>query len=117
MTIPYSFNEPEPRPCDKIIGLIYRFYDVSLASLISPSRRRKYTVPRMMCMYFMERYTDLTLKKIGAEFGNRDHSTVIHARKTVMNLYETNATIRAEVIQIEEKIEVLLNLNQDAATH
>ena len=55
--------------CDKLM--------VDRELMLSTSRLRKVTLPRCIAMYYIRRYTALSLKKIGKIFG-RDHSTVIY---------------------------------------
>ncbi|MDW8332616.1 MAG: helix-turn-helix domain-containing protein, partial [Bacteroidia bacterium] len=56
-------------------------------------------------MYFAKEYTKASLKTIGYHFGGRDHSTVIHALRTVKNLQATDKTFRKYLEDIQKIIE------------
>ena len=57
-------------------------------------------------MYLIRRMTNLSLKEIGAEFGNRDHSTVLSALNRMENLIKTDAE-KAEIIK-----DITTNINE-----
>lgn len=59
--------------------LICNYFDITEKELDSPKRTRKIAYPRQIAMYLIREHTDLSLPKIGEIFGNRDHSTVVHA--------------------------------------
>jgi chromosomal replication initiator protein len=56
-------------------------------------------------MYFIKKHTKLSLSQIGAQIGNRNHSTVLHSCNAVKNLAEVDKRFRADI----EEIERLLN--------
>jgi hypothetical protein len=72
---------------DKIIEytihLISQTENIHKELLISPLRKRETVAARMLCQYFIKKYTNLTLEAIGRLFGNRNHATIIHAIKTI----------------------------------
>ena len=58
-------------------------FDLTTDLLVDKTRRREVAGPRQIAMYLIKRHTRSPLKVIGLHFGNRDHSTVIHAVRTV----------------------------------
>ena len=58
-------------------------FDLTPDLLIAKTRKREVAGPRQIAMYLVKRHTKSPLKVIGIHFGNRDHSTVIHAVQTV----------------------------------
>ena len=54
-------------------------------------------VPRQIAMFLSRELTDNSLPKIGAEFGGKDHTTVIHAHEKIQHLSETDPTIKNEI--------------------
>ena len=58
-------------------------FDLTQEVLISKTRKKEVTMPRQIAMFLAKQLTDNSLKLIGLHFGNRDHSTVIHAIQTV----------------------------------
>ena len=66
-----------------VIGVVTDFYSIRTADLQSKHRQRSIALPRHVCMYLARRCTRLSLEEIGGFFGGRDHTTVMHALKTV----------------------------------
>jgi hypothetical protein len=73
-----------------IANIVSSITTISVKSMKSKSRRRELVEARQMAMYFAKDFTSNSLKTIGAFFGGRDHSTVIHAVQTMKDLYSTN---------------------------
>lgn len=76
--------------------------------LKSKTRKRPVVQARQISMFFAKQYTKESLAKIGKYFGNRDHSTVIHACQTVSNLMDTDKDFKGKVEEIERKISINL---------
>lgn len=57
-------------------------------------------------MYFSQQYTDMPLKMIGDRFGGRDHSTVVHASKTVIKKNDNDAIYRKIIHELTEMMQV-----------
>ena len=62
--------------------------------MLSPRRSRPLARPRQMAMYLAKKLTSRSLPEIGRRFANRDHTTVIHAVKTIEKLIDNNDEIR-----------------------
>jgi hypothetical protein len=75
-----NYNE---KLVEYIVQLITETENVRKELLISPLRKREVVAARMLCQYFIKKYTTLTLEQIGLYFGGRDHATIIHAIKTI----------------------------------
>lgn len=73
----------------RIIETISRYYDMPLALVSSKIRKREVVFVRQLMMAVMARQTNLTLLVIGKHFGNRDHTTVIHARTVIQDYLDT----------------------------
>ena len=74
-----SGNKPVEITVDLIKDLISRNYKIKMDDFNSKKRTRAIAYPRQIAMYLTRELTDLSLPKIGDEFGGRDHTTVIHA--------------------------------------
>lgn len=73
-----------PQPTiEEIIKIVCAFFDVKRIDLLGKRRHKSISLPRQICMTFARHHTRLSLEEIGAQFGGRDHTTVIHAVKTV----------------------------------
>jgi len=72
------------------------YFRLKLVELLSKKRTRNLTRPRQMAMSIAREITSMSLPEIGNAFGGKDHSTVIHACKTVNELRKTDATVDAD---------------------
>lgn len=70
--------------CQRIEEIVLKFYGVTLQQYQGRSRIRHICNARHICMYLMNQYTKSTLKAIGERSG-RDHTSVLHAIKSVTN--------------------------------
>ena len=66
-----------------IMAVTAEYFGVTLDELCGQSKTRAIASARQMAMYLCRELTDLTLPKIGNTFGNRDHTTVMHAAKKI----------------------------------
>ncbi len=62
-----------------------KHYAITVSDLSSKSRKQHYVLARQMAIFIAHELTTLSLTKIGKHFGNRDHSTVLHAIKKIEN--------------------------------
>lgn len=63
-----------------------RYYSISMPELIGNKRQQSIVYPRQVAMYLARELTELSLPRIGAEFGGRDHTTVIHATAKITKM-------------------------------
>ena len=83
----------------------------SVEDIKSKRRLREFVEARFISMYLYKEFTTMTFKSIGRDFG-RDHTTVIHACKTIRNLMQTDQRVLAKV---NECIKNLISNNLKAA--
>ncbi|MBQ7279928.1 MAG: chromosomal replication initiator protein DnaA [Bacteroidales bacterium] len=88
---------------DYIQKVVCDYFNLSVDSIQSRTRKREIVQARQLTMYFAKKLTKSSLAVIGAQCGNKDHATVLHACRTVSNLAETDKTFRAYVEEIEKK--------------
>jgi chromosomal replication initiator protein len=92
-----------PAQADKQISLakiqteICRYYKINKSDLLSSKRVQNIVLPRQIGMYLARELTDLSLPKIGAEFGGRDHTTVLHAISKIEKLINEDRQIYNEI--------------------
>ena len=94
-------KEIEP---EQILNTIAQEYGVSIEELISHSRSQRIAFPRQIAMYLSRKLTDLSLPKIGEEFGGRDHTTVIHAYEKISKNLKTDEVLQNTVNDITKKL-------------
>ena len=80
-------------------------YQIRIGDLLSQKRTRNIVVPRQVGMYLARKLTTASFPAIGERFGNRDHSTVIHAHDTIGEKLVEDAVLRAAVDQIERALQ------------
>ena len=81
---------------DNIQKTVADYYRIKMAELLSKKRTRNLTRPRQIAMAMARELTSMSLPEIGNAFGGKDHSTVIHACKTVADLRASDTTIDAD---------------------
>ena len=86
-----------PSP-DVIIEEVCKFYNIDNDALRGQGRTKDTALARQIAMYQIRRMTNLSLKEIGKEFDNRDHTTVMHSIDRVEKLMKTNPEI-SEIIK------------------
>jgi len=68
-----------------IMAVTAEYFDVSIEELCGPTKTKALAQARQISMYLCRELTDLSLPRIGQTFGNRDHTTVMHADKKIRN--------------------------------
>lgn len=81
---------------DNIQKTVADYYRIKMVELLSKKRTRNLTRPRQIAMSLAREVTTMSLPEIGNSFGGKDHSTVIHACKTISNLRSIDTTIDAD---------------------
>ena len=83
-------EQPLPVTVEKIIEEVGRTFDVSPADIRSNKRSGPISNARQIAIYIVREITQIPMKQIGQEFGNRDHTTIVYTIKKVDNLMKTN---------------------------
>lgn len=91
---------------DYIQKFVADYFGVTVDSLKAKTRKREIVVARQVAMYFAKEYTNLSLKSIGYHFGNRDHSTVIHALTSVSDLMDTDRKFNSTMQELTKKLKL-----------
>ena len=76
---------------------VSRFYGIPIPELLGAKRSQNIVYPRQIAMYLSRELTDLSLPRIGAEFGGRDHTTVIHATAKIQKLLSQQREVYNQV--------------------
>jgi len=96
---------PEPRVQMRgIIDLVTDYFGVTEADLVSKRRHRSVTQPRQLCMFLARHNTHFSLQEIGHQFGDRDHTTVMHAVRTIEDRCGLDAEFKQTVRLLEERL-------------
>jgi chromosomal replication initiator protein len=90
---------------DEIQKACAAHYKIEPAEMRSKRRARAVARPRQVAMYLAKKMTPRSLPEIGRIFGGRDHSTVIHAVRTIEELRQTNPEIDADIRALQRRLE------------
>lgn len=94
--------ENEPIRVEKIQRIVAEYFNLRIEDMKTKKRTNAVAHPRQIAMYLCRELTDLSLPKIGEEFGGRDHTTVMHAQDKVSTAIETNPNIAHQVESIKK---------------
>ena len=86
---------------DKIQNVVSNYFNIALNEMLSQRRSRPLARPRQIAMYLAKKMTTRSLPEIGRRFANRDHTTVIHAVKTITRLSEQDDEMKKNISQIK----------------
>lgn len=100
-----SNNKPEIITVDLIKEITAKYFNIEVEDFNLKKRTRAIAYPRQVAMYLSRELTDLSLPKIGEEFGGRDHSTVIHAYDKIAKEIESNFDFRNLIQRITKEIQ------------
>jgi len=81
-----------------------RFFGISHADLVGSKRSQSIVYPRQIAMYLSRELTDLSLPKIGDEFGGRDHTTVMHATAKIQKLMSEQRDVYNQIQQLTNTV-------------
>ena len=97
---------PEQRriTIQNILDVVTKYYNVRLSDLQSKKRHKSIAFPRQVCMFLARRHTRYSLEEIGGYFGGRDHTTVLHAVRTVDEDIKNDREIAEQLTQIEGQL-------------
>jgi chromosomal replication initiator protein len=85
----------------QIIEAVTQYYDIKLSDLMSKRRHKSVALPRQVCMWLARKHTRFSLEEIGGYFGGRDHTTVMHAVRTVGERRQKDIALSSDVERIE----------------
>lgn len=89
---------------ENIQRTVAEYYNITMADIKSKSRSRSVARPRQMAMALAKELTSHSLPEIGREFGGRDHTTVMHACKTINELRLTERSLQEDYTHLTRKL-------------
>ncbi len=97
-------NKPKEASIETIQIVVAQHFDLSIDDLNGSSRKKDIALARQVAMYLCKKLTQNSYKIIGNKFGNRDHSTVVHAFQTIDNLLKNDKKLKETLSLIEFQI-------------
>jgi chromosomal replication initiator protein len=89
-----------------IIAQTAAYFGLAIEELTGPSRGRHLVMARQIAMYLCRELTSLSLPKIGAQFGNRDHTTVMYADRKINQLLAERRAVFNQVSELTNRIKM-----------
>ena len=90
---------------EDILSAVTTRFNVRLADLQSKKRSRSIAFPRQICMFLARKLTRHSLEEIGGYFGGRDHTTVLHAHRTIEGMTNQDPQLQATLETITREIQ------------
>jgi chromosomal replication initiator protein len=106
----YVLKDLFPDGRDRIISVqdvideVATYFSLSAEEICSASRSRQLVNARQIAMYLTRELTDMSLPRIGRAFGNRDHSTVMHATQKIAGLMTERRATYDQVQELTNRI-------------
>jgi len=89
-----------------IIAQTAAYFGLSIEELTGPSRGRHLVLARQIAMYLCRELTGLSLPKIGQQFGNRDHTTVMYAERKISQLLAERRAVFNQVSELTNRVKL-----------
>ena len=98
-------KDPRRITTDLIMAIVAEYYSVTVEDLKSKRRNREITLPRQIAMYLTRELNGASLPRIGADFGGRDHTTVLHACEKIAEDIQRDAALKGTVESLKKRIQ------------
>lgn len=89
---------------ERIVDCVCKYFNVSKEDIVGKKKNKEIVEPRQIAMYLIYEMLDLPLMNIGDIFGGRDHTTVIHAKTKIEQMYKENNRIRVSVNDLKNMV-------------
>ena len=90
-----------PLKIKQIIAVVARYYSLTQASMCSSARRKSLVYARSVAIYLARSLTDLSYAQIGQALGRRDHTTIMHACRTLEARLASDATSQQDIEELK----------------
>jgi chromosomal replication initiator protein len=96
--------EPRRIKIEDILRIVSRHFAVSKQDILSQRRHRSVVRPRQIGMYLAKHLTSRSLPEIGRRFGDRDHTTVLHAIRKIDKEVGENSRLKDEIDELKRQL-------------
>ncbi|MGQ9603332.1 MAG: chromosomal replication initiator protein DnaA [bacterium] len=100
-------KQPRSIGIEEIKQAVSSYYKISPDALVGRKRTSAIALPRQVAMYLARLLTNLSLTEIGASFGKRDHTTVIHACDKISQMVNSDATFKSQIEHMQNMVKEL----------
>jgi chromosomal replication initiator protein len=92
------------RDPEEVIAVVAKYYRISRQDLVGDDRRREILVPRQVCMYLIRSELNEAYEKIGADFGGKNHTTILHACNKIVEQLKADQRLVRDVQAIRTEL-------------
>jgi len=100
----FPYDQGSQITSSTIMAQTAAYFGLTIEDLCGPSRSRVLVTARQIAMYLCRELTELSLPKIGQQFGGRDHTTVMHADRKIRHLMSERRAIYNQVTELTNRI-------------
>ena len=100
-----EFIDQTDKQIKNIKNIVVNYFQISEDDLISTSRKPHLVYARNLCYYIIRNKYNISLKKIGENFGNKDHTTITHGFEKIKEVIKTDSKVKNDISYIENKLE------------
>ena len=100
----YGETERTDLDAEKIISTVCDFFKITREEIVGKKKNKEIVEPRQLCVYLINDMLNIPLAAIGAIFGGRDHTTIMHARDKIGNQVKVNPHTRTLVNDIKSRL-------------
>lgn len=84
--------------------IVANYYNIHVEDIQGSKKTKTIAFPRQVAMYLCRKFLDISLPKIGEQFGGRDHTTVIYAVSKIEKSLKKDTLLQQEIFELEEQI-------------
>lgn len=99
-----SNSKPKKVTPDTIKDIVGQYYNIKIEDFNAKKRNKSIVLPRQIAMFLCRELTDLSLPRIGEEFG-RDHTTIMHAYDKISSDMKIDIQLKSVLEELKSKIE------------
>lgn len=92
------------RDTAEILSVVSKYFRISKQDIVGDDRRKEILLPRQICMYLIRHELNEAYEKIGADFGGKNHTTVLHACNKIIQLLKEDPRIVRDVTAIKTEL-------------
>lgn len=100
-----EFQDDSDKKIANVKKIVEGYFQISEEELISNSRKPNLVYARNLCYYIIRNKFNTPLKKIGENFGDKDHTTVTHGYDKIKDVIKTDSKVKNDVNYIESKLD------------
>jgi chromosomal replication initiator protein len=89
---------------ETILQAVCEYFEVKVSDIIGPCRMKKFAYPRHVAQYLCRELAGLSYPEIGARFGGKDHTTILHACRKVERMTENDPNVQSLLAYLRKKI-------------